>query len=92
MRIPSRVYTSGHQEVGRGKEASGQGKAERAGRGSSNTAASADVAVSVSSRAIELAGASTRDAARIESLRQAINDGTFQVDKERIARAIVAGG
>jgi len=50
------------------------------------------VAVSVSSRAIELAGASTRDAARIESLRQAINDGTFQVDKERIARAIVAGG
>ena len=31
-------------------------------------------------------------AARIESLRQAINDGTFQVDKERIARAIVAGG
>jgi flagellar biosynthesis anti-sigma factor FlgM len=94
MRIPSRVYGSGQSEVSRTKEAGAQDKASRA-KGSSSSRASAagsDISVSVSSRAIELAGASNRDEARVEALRQAINDGTFQVDKERIAQAIVAGG
>lgn len=93
MRIPSRVYGSGQSEVSRTKETGAQGKTARAKGGSSSSAAAgSDISVSVSSRAIELAGASNRDEARVEALRQAINDGTFQIDKERIAQAIVAGG
>jgi flagellar biosynthesis anti-sigma factor FlgM len=51
-------------------------------------------AVSVSSKALQLAhrSAASADAAKIEHLRSAIEGGTFQIDRQAIAKRIVDGG
>jgi len=47
------------------------------------------VRVTVSQRAMDLASVSASSEARVESLRAAINNGTYRVDSRAIAAAIV---
>jgi len=87
MRIPSRVYISQQQIVSRGHQAR---SGEEIGDGhAQGLVRPADVQVSVSPRAAELARQGAADARRIERLKQSIADGSFQIDPQRIAERMV---
>jgi flagellar biosynthesis anti-sigma factor FlgM len=62
--------------------------------GSKAAASGGGDAVTVSSKALQLAqkSAAHADAAKVEHLRSAIEGGTFQIDRQAIAKRIVDGG
>jgi flagellar biosynthesis anti-sigma factor FlgM len=95
MRI---VDTYGRFNVG-GTETARKGAATsatpKAGAGDAKGAASSGSdAVTVSAQAVELAqkASDSADAAKVNQLRGAIQNGTFQIDRQAIAKKIVDGG
>lgn len=79
------------ESTGKGAPAGQPPRADSAG---GKPAAAAGEKVTVSDEAQKLAAKSQADAetAKIEKLRGAINDGTFKVDPQAIAKRIVEGG
>jgi flagellar biosynthesis anti-sigma factor FlgM len=95
MRI---VDTYGRFNVGgadTAKKGAATGAAPKTGADDGKTAAtSGSDAVTVSAQAVELAqkATETADAAKVERLRGAIQNGTLQIDRQAIAKRIVDGG
>lgn len=95
MRI---VDTYGRFNVG-GTETARKGAATgttpKAGAGEAKGAATpGSDAVTVSAQAVELAqkASDSADASKVNQLRGAIQNGTFQIDRQAIAKKIVDGG
>ncbi|MEZ4440207.1 MAG: flagellar biosynthesis anti-sigma factor FlgM [Polyangiaceae bacterium] len=86
MRIPSRIYVNQQAQVDRSQQSGGQGQAQKA---QAQKPAAEDVRVEVSSRAKELAQKDAVNVEKVEALKAAIADGSFQVDSAAIAQRIV---
>jgi len=86
MRIPSQIYIS-QQQIARSNTTEDGGKAGNAGAPKTSDN---DVEVSVSAAAKQLAADSATDTAKVQRLKAAIQDGSFQIDPQRIAQRIVA--
>jgi flagellar biosynthesis anti-sigma factor FlgM len=95
MRI---VDTYGRFNVGgaeTAKKGAAAGAAPKADADDAKGAASSGSdAVTVSAQALELAqkASASADAAKVDKLRGAIQNGTFQIDRQAIAKRIVDGG
>ncbi len=87
MRIFSQIYVNEHHPIARGRNAQGSSSTEAGGVSSPESAP--DVRVTVSSRAHELADEASVDQAKVDRLKEAIVDGSFQIDSQRIAERIV---